>query len=578
MKVKLGYEIGSGKEVLIQTNMNLAATGQTRRTGKCLSGDDRIVCTDGRWLSVKDAHEMTLEGKSLPDVISLDSHYKLVHDKISAVAFNGIKKVFRVVFSDGRNVKLTGNHPIFTARGWVPIEDLNEGHRAGLPRLPVGVHQEKDGAMEKSGFTDDPARSGLLAHGRTRDKQDLMDLAASDLVWRRIETIEYVGEEPTYDVQVEANHNLVVNDVLVHNTTAIEAVITRGKATCLTFRTKEGETGFIKGRLIRPFYRERADWVYVKDLTEATLNHRLPSMLDSFFMRATDNGQCKTIEEVREHIELLLKGDKERKIRAATGMIESVFIGLRGYLDLVLPELASKQWATELDIKEGEINVMDLIGLSEPVQALIVAACIEEVHRKFRNIIIVVPEASDFFPRDKGSPAKLVAQRVAKKGGAVNRFLWIDTQAIFDVDAIIRSQDRCWLLGPQTYTHEVERTLELVPLPKHLKPKADEVQTLPLGHFFLAVPEFKTAKLVYAQPWWLPDEIAKKVALGEVPVYVDEEPNPEIAKYKPEEPEGWRIEGPLPPQGKPVKPGFIMPDEDWSEVAKAWKEAEALVS
>jgi hypothetical protein len=52
---------------------------------------------------------------------------------------------------------------------------------------------------------------------------------------------------------------------------ALEAIITRGKFTCLTFRTKRGESGFLRGVHINPFYRARADWVYVKSLAEAAL-------------------------------------------------------------------------------------------------------------------------------------------------------------------------------------------------------------------------------------------------------------------------------------------------------------------
>jgi hypothetical protein len=47
-------------------------------------------------------------------------------------------------------------------------------------------------------------------------------------------------------------------------TTALEAIITRGKFTCLTFRTKRGETGFLRGVQTRPFYKPRADWGRVK--------------------------------------------------------------------------------------------------------------------------------------------------------------------------------------------------------------------------------------------------------------------------------------------------------------------------
>jgi hypothetical protein len=305
-------------------------------------------------------------------------------------------------------------------------------------------------------------------------------------------------------------------------TTALEAIITRGKFTCLTFRTKRGESGFLRGIQINPFYRPRADWVYVKSLAEAALDKELPGLYDRWFMEATgETGKLpkpRNLKEVRKNIDILLEGNRE--VRAARGFAESMLFSIRGYLDLVLPDLfrEGRQWSSKLELQEGVINVMDLEGLSEGVQSLIIASCLEEVFDKLENIVVVVPEAPDFFPAGKGSPSKVVGRRIAKKGGAINNFLYLDSQMIVDVDPIVRSQARLWLLGPQgSYEHEIERTLKL--LPKNLgkiKPTASDVQTLPLGHFYLVIAEEKIVKKVYVAPWWLPEDVAKEVAQGEL--------------------------------------------------------------
>jgi hypothetical protein len=305
-------------------------------------------------------------------------------------------------------------------------------------------------------------------------------------------------------------------------TTALEAIITRGKFTCLTFRTKRGESGFLRGFQINPFYRPRADWVYVKSLAEAALDKELPGLYDRWFMEATgETGKLpkpKDLKQVRKNIDILLEGNSE--VRAARGFAESMLFSIRGYLDLVFPDLfrEGRQWSSKLELQEGVINVMDLEGLSEGVQSLIIASCLEEVFDELENIVVVVPEAPDFFPAGKGSPSKVVGRRIAKKGGAINNFLYLDSQMIVDVDPIVRSQARLWLLGPQgSYEHEIDRTLKL--LPKDLgrmKPTSSDVQTLPLGHFYLVIAEEKIVKKVYAAPWWLPEDIAKKVAIGEI--------------------------------------------------------------
>ncbi len=228
-------------------------------------------------------------------------------------------------------------------------------------------------------------------------------------------------------------------------------------------------------------------------------------------------GRPKDLGDVRKNIDLLLEGDgKKGGLRKATGFAESMLYSIRGYLDLVLPNLKSRKWATSLDIQKGKVNIMDLAGISEAVQSLVIASCIQEVSDHFEDVKIVVPEAPDFFPAAKGSPAKTIARRIAKKGGAVNLNIWLDAQMIADVDPVIRSQARLWLLGPQEYEHEVARTIKLISLPREKRPKTEEVQTLPRGHFYLVFSEEKIVKKVYALPVWLPEEVGRQVARGEV--------------------------------------------------------------
>lgn len=51
----------------------------------------------------------------------------------------------------------------------------------------------------------------------------LHDLATSDVLWEEITAIEPAGEQQTYDVFVPDTHNLVIEDVLVHNTWTMAA-------------------------------------------------------------------------------------------------------------------------------------------------------------------------------------------------------------------------------------------------------------------------------------------------------------------------------------------------------------------
>src|SRR5438128_742903 len=128
-----------GKDNAIH-HLNIIIFGKPN-TGKCLTGNDVVPTTDGSIVRVGNLHPGL-------EVFSVDENFRLVKDKIVAVASNGVKDVFRVKLSDGRQIKLTSNHPLLTAYGWRQLSDLHEGMPVAVPRfLPVqGKHLNHDAA------------------------------------------------------------------------------------------------------------------------------------------------------------------------------------------------------------------------------------------------------------------------------------------------------------------------------------------------------------------------------------------------------------------------------------------------
>ena len=55
--------------------------------------------------------------------------------------------------------------------------------------------------------------------------QVLLNLAKSDVLWDTIESITELGEEDVYDATVDAVHNFVANDIIVHNSIEQDADI-----------------------------------------------------------------------------------------------------------------------------------------------------------------------------------------------------------------------------------------------------------------------------------------------------------------------------------------------------------------
>src|SRR5438094_544569 len=129
----------SGKANAIH-HLNIIIFGKPN-TGKCLTGDDVVPTTTGSIVRVGNIHPGL-------EVFSVDENFRLVKDKIVAVASNGVRDVFRVRLTDGRQIKLTSNHPLLTAYGWRQLSDLHEGMPVAVPRfLPVqGKHLNHDAA------------------------------------------------------------------------------------------------------------------------------------------------------------------------------------------------------------------------------------------------------------------------------------------------------------------------------------------------------------------------------------------------------------------------------------------------
>ncbi|MFP4322721.1 MAG: LAGLIDADG family homing endonuclease, partial [Anaerolineales bacterium] len=59
------------------------------------------------------------------------------------------------------------------------------------------------------------------------EDENLHAHAHSDVYWDTVESIEYIGEQPTYDLTVAGLHNFIADDIIVHNSHAADyAVIT----------------------------------------------------------------------------------------------------------------------------------------------------------------------------------------------------------------------------------------------------------------------------------------------------------------------------------------------------------------
>lgn len=323
-----------------------------------------------------------------------------------------------------------------------------------------------------------------------------------------------------FEVSTGEPINIPLHHICVTGTTRLSGKTTTAEAimgrlpegfTSLAFRTKRGEVAFSKATPVQPYLAVRTDWEYVQSLLEAAMKERLK------FERSWIINACRGTTSLRQVYDNIIAGRDSGKVR---GLDQAVFTNLAAYFEKVLPQLEAHPFATTLEVSPGP-NVMDLGHLSEEVQALVIASCLEEVWQHGCNCLIVIPEAWAFIPQSRGNPVKWAAQHVIRQGGAVGVYLLIDSQDLASVDKAVLKSCGVWLLGRQQEKNEVERVLAQLPVPRTSRPRADQIMTLPRGHFYVAAEEW--CKQVYVRPAWLDIETAQAVAMRKIAIPTPQE-------------------------------------------------------
>jgi thymidylate synthase (FAD) len=155
---------------------------------------------------------------------------------IKDIMSSGIQPIYRVTLSDGKTLDCTVNHRLFTSEGWQTMGDA-----VGLVTSPDGsvVNMTKPCFVMCNGMA-------VAGNGLYRDKVWLQEQIAKGLLteeiakpilqpqnWQskpkplgnklrahpvKVVDIEYLGEQMTYDLEVEGQwHNFVANGMVVHN-------------------------------------------------------------------------------------------------------------------------------------------------------------------------------------------------------------------------------------------------------------------------------------------------------------------------------------------------------------------------
>ncbi|MGI4894639.1 MAG: replicative DNA helicase, partial [Janthinobacterium lividum] len=123
------------------------------RESGCLTADTRVLRADtGAETTMEEL--FALQARDVP-VWTLDESLRYVRRHLTHVFPTGVKPVFRLRTSSGKEVRATANHPFLTYDGWKPLGELSVGDRLAVPRHVPGPERV-------AGWEDDHVV--LLAH------------------------------------------------------------------------------------------------------------------------------------------------------------------------------------------------------------------------------------------------------------------------------------------------------------------------------------------------------------------------------------------------------------------------------
>lgn len=311
-------------------------------------------------------------------------------------------------------------------------------------------------------------------------------------------------------VEVPIAHTFVTGQTqLSGKTTTLRAVVERSQRRALAFVTKRGES--FPGRRIPPYLPREGEqpihWRLVETILASALGQRNMKWERIWLVNAVKRPAVATsLATVRSNVAALLgKAKGDRSVEAYTLIGE--------YLDLVLPDMRKLAAADVLELQPG-LNVMDLAGVSQQLQALVIRASLEHINQHERDVLTVFPEAWEFAPRQTNTPAKDAAIAMARKGAVLGNFLLCDSQDIAGVDTVVRQAASVWILGVQRELNELKRTIQTIPA-GITRPKPEQVAQLEVGEFFACWG--RHAVKTYVLPPGVSEIEGRAVALGQKP-------------------------------------------------------------
>lgn len=172
----------------------------------CISGDSKISCiTPGgkvKLRSIKSLYYLQKDIRWSKLIRTYDKESNiLIPTKIKEVFKTGIKSIYCITLDNGKKIKTTLEHKFLTKNGFVSLQELKIGSIVGCNGEPVYKNKE-----------------WLEETKKQCHKNKTSSEIKETIYWSKISNIEFIGEEMTYDIEIEhKSHNYIANGIIVHN-------------------------------------------------------------------------------------------------------------------------------------------------------------------------------------------------------------------------------------------------------------------------------------------------------------------------------------------------------------------------
>jgi replicative DNA helicase len=193
------------------------------RDSGCLTGESLVwLAHECRPVPIRD-----LAGREGFRVLALNPETWQLETRTALRAFpSGVKPVFRLQLRSGRSIRASANHRFLTLDGWRRLDGLSVGTPLATPRSrmaePGPGHRDFESRLDGRSGTPSPPARGLESEGAQRTAVAVVSprvpaLSESGVCWDPVARVEPDGCEEVFDITVEGLHNLVVSDIVTHN-------------------------------------------------------------------------------------------------------------------------------------------------------------------------------------------------------------------------------------------------------------------------------------------------------------------------------------------------------------------------